>query len=347
MQYAHGISRATDLLRAATDFMGQRDIPPNPANYSVWYEYASEENPALKQEIRALIEAGVGIDEQLSRRLYESYFGFTNEGREIADVGAKLNAQMHTIGRDLEHAGKETGDHCKTLLAMIDGGVLAASPEHVLSLLRSVIAEAQDIVETNQVLEGQLVDAASEIDGLKENLETVRKEAMSDPLTGVVNRKYLEVRLAEQCALSTSTGQDLCLILLDIDNFKKFNDKYGHQVGDQVLKVVARAIDDSIRGGDTLARYGGEEFCVILPNTGLDGGAAVAENIRRSMASKVLKSGKDGRDYGTVTASFGVADNTPGEAAEDLVARADAALYTAKNDGRNQIVVKSRVAAPA
>jgi len=292
-----------------------------------------------------LIEAGGEIDDRTSRHLHERYFGFANEGREIADAGARLNARMDSIGRDLGHAGKETGEHCGRLVAMIEGGVLAATPEHVLELLRTVIGETRDIIETNQTLEGQLVSATGEIDGLKENLEVVRQEAMSDPLTGVMNRKYLDVHLAEQCKLADATGQELCFILLDIDKFKNFNDKFGHQVGDQVLKVVARAIDDSIRGGDFLARYGGEEFCVILPNTGLDGAAAVAENVRRAMASKVLKSGKDGRDYGTVTASFGVANYKSGDAVEELIARADAGLYLAKNDGRNQIVVKDHAAA--
>ena len=324
--------------------MVQREIPPNPANYAVWYTYAAEENPSLSNELRALIASSVGFDERLNRRLYEAYFGLSKISMAISNTGAKLHARMDSLGRDLEHAGKETGEHCNRLLSIIDDGALEKSRDHILLLVRGVVAETQAIVITNQALEGQLAEAISEIAELRENLGQARIEAMSDPLTGLVNRRYLEVRLAEQAELVASTGQDLCLILADIDNFKSFNDTFGHQVGDQVLRVVARAIDDSIRGGDILARYGGEELCIVLPNTPLNGGAAVAENIRGSIARKTLKSGNDGRDFGTITASFGVADHKPGDTTEDLIGRADAALYAAKNSGRNQIVIKSHSA---
>jgi diguanylate cyclase len=344
MHYAHDVTRATELLRAATGFMGQREIPPEPANYAIWYTYAAEENTSLSNELRALIASGANFDQRLNRRLYETYFGLTKISMAIANTGAKLHAAMDSLGRNLEHAGKQTGEHCDRLLSMIDDGALATAPDQFLPLVRGVVAETQAIVITNQALEGQLAEAVGEIAALRESLEQSRIEAMSDPLTGVVNRKYLEVRLAEQIELAASTGQELCLILSDIDNFKSFNDTYGHQVGDQVLRAVARAIDDNIRGGDILARYGGEEFCVILPNTPLKGGAAVAENLRGSIARKTLKSGKDGRDFGSVTASFGVADHKPGETIEDFIGRADAALYAAKNDGRNQIALKSHAA---
>jgi diguanylate cyclase len=321
--------------------MAQRHIPPNPANVTIWYEYFSEENPALRHELRALMDSGVRFNEQLNSRLYETYFGLTTERTAVASAGAKLNARMETIGSDLERAGKEAGEYCRRLVSISDGGAMAKSQENVLRLVQSLLAETHDIIATNQVLEGQLIEAASEIDDLKKHLEAVREEAMSDPLTGLVNRKYLDVRLTEQAELAASSNRDLCVILADIDDFKSFNDTYGHQVGDVVLKVVARAIEESIRGGDILARYGGEEFCIVLPNTGLNGGAAVAENVRNSIARKTLKSGTDDREFGIVTASFGVADHKPGEAIGDLIARADAALYAAKRGGRNQVVMKN------
>lgn len=341
MHYAHDIGRATELLGAATSFMSQRTIAPTPTNYAVWYVYAAGDNHALSTELRALIAGQAEFDETLNRRLYESYFGLSKISMAIATAGAELSDRMSRLGRDLEGAGRETSVHCQHLAAMIDEGAVVTSPEHVLTLMRSVLDETKAIIDTNQTLEGQLGAAVKEIETLRQSLDHARKEAMSDPLTGVVNRKYLDIRLAEQTELSAASGQSLSLILLDIDNFKDFNDTYGHQVGDQVLRAVVRAVSDSIRGGDILARYGGEEFCVILPDTPLNGGAAVAENIRRTIASKTLKGNSDGRDYGTITASFGVTDYKPGEAADALIERADAALYTAKNRGRNQIMIQS------
>ena len=339
MYYAHGESRASELLSQAVGLMDERRIPPNPANYSIWYEFASDENPALRREIESLIEAEADFDPNTNIRLFESFFGFGQEGQKVVEFGANLTRRMEAVGNDLEHAGKETGSHCQRLSALVGEEGELQSSDQVVSIVREVLAETREIISANRLLEGRLAKAATEIDGLKESLAEVRLEAMRDSLTGVVNRKYLDVRLSEQLTFAAANDDRLCVILLDIDRFKQFNDQYGHQVGDQVLKVVARAIDDCIRGSDTLGRYGGEEFCVILPSTGLEGGAAVAENIRKSMESKVLRGGRDGRDFGRVTASLGVTESCGGEPADAVVARADAALYQAKRNGRNQVCV--------
>lgn len=341
MYYAHGEDRASELLSEAVGLMDERRIPPNPANYSVWYKFASEENPALRREIEALIEAEAKFDQDTNNHLFESHFRYGEEGKKVAELGANLTRRMEAVGNELENAGKETDSRCQRLSSMIDAAAAMQSlPSRAVSLVRDVVAEAREIISANRLLEGRLAKAANEIDDLKDSLAQVRQEAMRDPLTGVMNRKYLDVRLAEQLEHEAATGGQLCVILADIDDFKLFNDQYGHQVGDQVLKVVARAIDESIWGSDTLARYGGEEFCVILPNTGLQGGAAVAENIRKSMESKVLRSGRDGRDFGSVTASLGVASSYGGEPVDTVIGRADVALYRAKRSGRNQVCVE-------
>ena len=136
----------------------------------------------------------------------------------------------------------------------------------------------------------------------------------------------------------------LCLLIIDIDHFKKFNDVHGHIVGDEVLRFVAKNIQKLIRGNDYVSRFGGEEFTVILPKTPLLGAMTVAENIRTSFAKLKLERKGKSVQLGTITVSIGVAQYRPGESIETLIKRADQALYFAKNAGRNRVATESEVA---
>jgi diguanylate cyclase len=125
--------------------------------------------------------------------------------------------------------------------------------------------------------------------------------------------------------------------MVDIDLFKKFNDTYGHTIGDDVLQFVGSLLYDNLKGRDFPARYGGEEFIVLLPSTVLDNACIVAEEIRRRLSDKKLKHARTGESLGKVTASLGVAQIAPGDTINSLLDRADKAVYKAKNSGRNNV----------
>ena len=189
-----------------------------------------------------------------------------------------------------------------------------------------------------ETLRSQVTSSTDEIPQLKQELETTRRDALTDGLTGVANRKYFDETLRRAVADADKTNTPLSFILADLDHFKAFNDNHGHQVGDQVLKVVGRTLIDCIKGQDTAARYGGEEFAVILPKTTVGSAAAVAENIRKTISAKKRKQkGADGT-LGPITASLGVSNYVPGEPIKDLIERVDRALYEAKNFGRNRVM---------
>jgi diguanylate cyclase len=139
----------------------------------------------------------------------------------------------------------------------------------------------------------------------------------------------------------------MALLLCDIDHFKAFNDNWGHQTGDQVLRLVASCLSESVKGRDTAARYGGEEFAVLLRGTGLEDATLVAEQIRETVENKKLVKKSTGDVLGSITISIGVAEFGADEAADSVIRRADACLYGAKQHGRNLVVNQndSRMAA--
>jgi two-component system cell cycle response regulator len=173
---------------------------------------------------------------------------------------------------------------------------------------------------------------------LRTNYQRGLEAALTDPLTGLYNRRYMATHLPGLLAKAAASGKPLALFMIDIDHFKKVNDGYGHAAGDAVLKAVAARIPDLVRAEDTAARMGGEEFMAVLPDAGPEAALRVAERLRQAIAeTKIADAGAPGGL--TVTVSIGVASARAGDAPEALMARADAALYRAKQTGRNRVVV--------
>ena len=170
------------------------------------------------------------------------------------------------------------------------------------------------------------------------------RSGFTDVLTGWHNRRYLQSRLREELARSRRERSALTCLMIDVDHFKRINDRHGHLVGDEVLRQVAQRIEGAVRVSDVAARYGGEEFVILLPGTGYDAGGLLAERIRRAVADEIFEITGSAEPFG-VTVSIGVAEHRTGGDAEDLkvagerlLARADVALYEAKAGGRNSVV---------
>lgn len=181
------------------------------------------------------------------------------------------------------------------------------------------------------------LSAATELEnrGMREQNQQLLQQTRIDALTGVANRTALDERLASELERARRTQRPLVLCMIDIDQFKKFNDSYGHQVGDQVLQTVAKALDDTIRKMDFIARYGGEEFTVIAPECNPSHAASLAERLRQAIADAILE--VKGITL-KITASVGVGlaqwPDHP-KTASELIKAADVQLYAAKRAGRN------------
>jgi len=177
-----------------------------------------------------------------------------------------------------------------------------------------------------------------ERDRLQQRVEVASEMSMTDALTGLLNRYGLHRALQRELAEARRYGRPLSCLLIDIDFFKAVNDTYGHAAGDGALQQAARVIADSVRGSDVVCRYGGEEFLVLAPETGVEGARALAEKIRQSFSAR--RFGDAGRVF-PLTLSAGVAQLDPGESGNDMIARADEALYHAKQTGRDRVEAAS------
>jgi diguanylate cyclase (GGDEF)-like protein len=168
---------------------------------------------------------------------------------------------------------------------------------------------------------------------LRASRRELERLSLTDPLTGLYNRRRMIEALESEVRRSRRLGHTFAVLMADVDHFKHYNDQYGHPAGDAVLKRVAALLRDATRDVDVVARYGGEEFFVLMPETNAQGATQVAQLIRRQLAAQPAP-------VGSVTISFGITEfRTQNDTGEMLISRADAALYQAKREGRDRVVV--------
>ena len=237
----------------------------------------------------------------------------------------------------VEGVRSATHEYNNTLKDVSTSLAVAKTPAEIKNAIDRVSSDTQKMLEQNISLEEQLHKSTQMMEDLQRDLENVRREAMTDGLTGLANRKSFDAEIKRIEALARQEKMGFTLLMVDIDHFKSFNDNFGHQVGDQVLRLVARTLKDGVKGRDFASRYGGEEFAIILPETDVNAGVAVGNSLRKTIATKDVINRSSGEVLGRITMSVGVAEYIVGESIESLIERADSALYTAKHNGRNQV----------
>ena len=338
MEYTHSYEQAAEYSGPALTMMDERQVPANPNNYTVWYNYFSGAFPDLKQAIDILLDNDVRFTDEHNATFYRKFCAIPYEAIPVPLIAEKMEVELTTVLATLEKAGRNAADYGKTLESASGqlGGEQRA--DELKQLVSRVLAQTRAMADQSRDVEQRLRDSSSQIVQLKEQLDIARSEAMTDALTNIANRKLFDATLRQSAMEAMETGQQLCLLMLDIDHFKKFNDNFGHHIGDQVLKLLASVLRESVKGQDTAVRYGGEEFAVVLPNTALQGAFTAAENIRRRVIGKEMIDRKSGERLGRITISVGVGQFAPGEPLREFVERTDRALFAAKKGGRNRVV---------
>jgi diguanylate cyclase len=330
--------------REATSLMEAHEAVPAPESYELFYWYASRRNEAITSAVEQAIGAGLVPNLEHTRELHARFFG-PSVGTTMEEVGEQLGTELRKITDDLRLAGNNAAAFDRALATA--SNALDSGKADVRLLVQKLAAATRAIQARNQKLEEQLATSMQEVEAIRGRMETVRKESLTDALTGLANRRSFDETAERAIETAVTERRPLSLVICDVDHFKKFNDTYGHPIGDQVLRLVGQCLKVNVKGKDTAARFGGEEFVVILPETTLAQAAHLANEIRKTVGSKRIVQKSTGRDMGTVTLSLGVAALRPGETVADLLNRADTCLYAAKRAGRDRVITETDASAQA
>ncbi len=334
--YTEDFTQASEYLRLVLTFLSKHKIPASPLNYQMGYEYVSGRNAGLEAALNDLL---VHTPQPSAQSLFKLYQQFVvQDDSALESVREELQKVIGSIQQGYTKSNAGLSDYIGSLNRFAEMLTDPAQPG-MAAEVEKVMADTRSTESSQRNMESQMGEMLNEVEDLRKQLKQVREESLTDALTGIANRKAFDLALEEVFEQSQEQGAPFSLVISDIDHFKKFNDNFGHLVGDKVLRYVATTIKSCVKGKDTAARFGGEEFVMILPQTKLEDARVVADQIRQAVSVRELKDKRANKDYGRITISLGVAQFQPGEQAMEILNRADAALYQAKENGRNRVEI--------
>lgn len=317
--------------------IAREDLLPDPENYELWYVYYSRSIPEVVRVIDGIVESGQKINDYVCGEVYNRFLSDLRNEEAVRNAGEQVQNAIHNVSGMVEGVKHATKNYGSTLNEVGKRITVAQTPEDFRSILTVAGESTRQMMEQNVRLEEMLRESNVIMDELRRDLEHVRREALTDGLTGLANRKSFDSSIDQVLKDTLDRKTTFCVLMLDIDYFKAFNDNFGHQIGDQVLRLVARTLKDGLKGKDVAARYGGEEFAIILPDTEISGAVSVGNALRKAVAGKDVINRSTGKVLGRITLSVGAAEYAGEKTPEMLIARADEALYSAKHNGRNQV----------
>jgi diguanylate cyclase len=333
-----------DYARAVADranrYMSFHEIAPTPNNFAIWFSYSRGDIPELKCAIDVLVAGKKRFDVATNQELYATYLASGSVAAVVGELPEQFKSVMTEASCYVSDAIADNHTQMRAMDEMADQASSGIDPKHLVKRLMSELSNAA--TRTSQ-LQLNLNETSRELDVIRESLNHAEQRANTDTLTGLPNRRAFDEFLRTAQIGAMEGGLPLGLMMIDIDHFKRFNDNFGHSVGDQVLRLIANSLGDRLRANDFPARYGGEELIVVLPDASLAVCEAVGERIRRSIAECRLTRRSTGEMLPGVTVSIGIALFRLGESATQLIERCDEALYLAKRTGRNRIVTEVRV----
>ncbi|MCP4670511.1 MAG: GGDEF domain-containing protein [Desulfobacula sp.] len=342
MTYTEARNKAGEYLRLSLNYIAKYNLPANPVNYTVWYEYVSGKNLKLKNAIDYSVKNDKPLNNNNLETIYQKY---VTDGDRI--VIGKLLTKISLMLKDItNHVSDTEGDlagHGKNLGGLAEQITEVHDYKDIKDIVDQMIVETKSLIQSGKRLQTRMKISSDDLKQLHHDLEKSQQEAQTDALTSLINRRGLEKRFELERIRAKQNDSPFSIILADIDHFKKINDNFGHLVGDSLLKNLAMLIKSHLRQNDIAARYGGEEFLILLPETGIDGAKAVAQKIKKALSIKEWKLKDTGESMGIITISMGIALYKFNEPEKDLIKRADDALYLAKDRGRNRIITQQDI----
>ena len=310
--------------------------------FSVFYEHSLGDNARLHQAVDALLAEHRPVTPADIGQIYERFITNAAEVQYVRDISDRMQETLETVQTLVQTVGTDTNNFQTEIRRSANR--FAAQECTVTDLVQTLLAETRDIRARNSRVEEQLEANTRLMQTMKRSLAEARRESATDWLTGLINRRSMDEALRVEADQAAAEGTPFSLVLLDIDHFKSINDRWGHAVGDDVIKLVGNTLNRHIRRADLAARYGGEEFAVLMPGVAIEAAAEVAERIRQTLAEYKFVLRSSGKPIERITLSAGVAAYVSGEPVAHLLERSDAALYAAKRAGRNRVEVAAPVA---
>ncbi|MCT8974441.1 GGDEF domain-containing protein [Microbaculum marinisediminis] len=333
--------RSITYGEAALTYLKGNRTPAYPRNYELWYIYAAGFNRELNKAVNDALKRLGHLPEDLTERFYDEFLSPVRLSDRVGEVSARVSKELDEIVEMLEASSETCHQYGQSLRTAASGLGSTENKQQTRSIIEKILRATTEMEARNTSLESQLKDSKGQITDLQESLEAIRYESLTDQLTGLANRKHFDQSLERAVDIAMRRGEPVSLAMCDIDHFKQFNDTFGHQTGDQVLRLVGAAIRSAVKGRDIASRYGGEEFAVILPSTALDAAVYVGEDIRTAVMAKELIKRSTGESLGRITMSVGIATLRHNDTRDSLVERADMALYASKRNGRNRVTSES------
>ena len=327
------MAQAMAHARAAFGSLQVHGLRPLPAYYAVWFDHHAGTRPEMALELAAAIAAG-RVDEALMRELNSRFVEPLPEFTALSAALARLGGTLREAMGAMASQGAGTAAFGEALDELSSGAM--QDPHRLRAALSRLAEEAREMTRRSQTMGSRLVNSTREIEALRAELEDARRDAHTDALTGLPNRRAFDDQLLLLIADALATGQPLALLLIDIDHFKAVNDRFGHPVGDAVLRRTASTIRGALPEGAMAARFGGEEFAVLIPGTTAAAAFDEAEMLRLAVSSQSFSIRSTGTKLGNITVSIGLAMHEAEQDGLKLIELADAALYRAKQDGRNR-----------
>ncbi len=329
--------RQTDIIDAIRDILIGASIDASPDNYEICHRFVTKSDAAICDAFKVALGEAKKIDAKLFGRIRDES-GPARRDIVLDRQAGRLEDQLALVTTAARDALGHTASYSRSLsadadrLESLDGGA------DIAAIVANLLARTKAMAERSLSLEASLASAGAELSGLREELETAKRESGTDALTALPNRRTFDNQFADAVARGEAERAPLSLAFFDIDHFKAFNDTWGHQLGDHVLRFVGSQMVAQFKEIGLAARYGGEEFVLLLPGYGSVDALQAVRTFCGSVSARVLRVRSDGREIGRVTLSAGVATLRWGEGPDDLVARADEAMYAAKQAGRNRVL---------
>jgi diguanylate cyclase len=331
---------ASALSERASGLMREHGVPFTPVNFALWFNYVRGSSTELKQAIDGLIAGGSGFEWETCRDLFLEHLAPAIPIRLGEALPDHLNALMDDAKRYVTEAITANRDQIRKIGEVTESAEQGLDP---VLLVKSLLEQLSSAAAHASILEKNLGHTSQELDAIRQSLKDAEERANTDVLTGLANRQAVEEFLRASSGSAKMSGDPLGLLMLDVDHFKRFNDEFGHGVGDQVLRHLASVLRQQLRQDDFPGRYGGEELIAVLPGANLTICEAIAERIRQSIADCKITRRSTGEILPTVTASIGVAQWRHGESIDQFIDRCDKALYLAKRIGRNRVASETRL----